>query len=39
MYLIAAEASMKLGDNAKAASYVNVVRSRAALPGKQPLCK
>jgi hypothetical protein len=39
MYLIAAEASMKLGDNAKAANYVNVVRSRAALPGKQPLCK
>lgn len=34
MYLIAAEASMKLGDNAKAASYVNVVRSRAALPGQ-----
>jgi len=34
MYLIAAEASMKLGDNTKAASYVNVVRQRAALPGK-----
>jgi hypothetical protein len=39
MYLIAAEASMKLGDNAKAANYVNVVRSRAALPDKHPLCK
>ena len=34
MYLIAAEASMKLGDNTKAANYMNVVRSRAALPGQ-----
>ncbi len=34
MYLIAAEASMKLGDNSKAATYVNVVRTRAALPNK-----
>ncbi|WP_420148779.1 RagB/SusD family nutrient uptake outer membrane protein [Spirosoma sp.] len=34
MYLIAAEASMKSGNTAKAAEYVNVVRKRAALPGK-----
>jgi len=34
MYLIAAEASMKLSRNAEAAGYVNMVRERAALPGK-----
>jgi hypothetical protein len=34
MYLIAAEASMKLGNTGSAADYVNVVRKRAALPGK-----
>ena len=34
MYLIAAEASMKLNNNAAAATYVNVLRDRAALPGK-----
>lgn len=34
MYLIAAEASMKLGNTGAAATYVNVVRKRAALPGK-----
>lgn len=35
MYLIAAEASMKLGNNAQAASYLNVVRERAAIPGHE----
>lgn len=34
MYLIAAEAAMKLGKNQQAADYINVVRKRAALPGK-----
>ncbi|GAB3986022.1 hypothetical protein GCM10028807_02540 [Spirosoma daeguense] len=34
MYMIAAEASMKLGNTGNAADYVNVVRKRAALPGK-----
>ncbi|WP_114778776.1 RagB/SusD family nutrient uptake outer membrane protein [Botryobacter ruber] len=34
MYLIAAEASMKLGKNGEAADFVNKVRERAALPGK-----
>ena len=34
MYLIAAEAEMKLGNTAKAADLVNVVRSRAAIAGK-----
>ncbi|AUD01340.1 RagB/SusD family nutrient uptake outer membrane protein [Spirosoma pollinicola] len=34
MYMIAAEASMKLGNTGAAADYVNVVRKRAALPGK-----
>lgn len=37
MYLIAAEASMKLGNTGGAADYVNVVRRRAALPGKSEL--
>jgi hypothetical protein len=35
MYLIVAEAQMKLGNTTKAAQFVNVVRQRAALPGKQ----
>lgn len=35
MYLIAAEAEMKLGKNQLAADYINVVRKRAALPGKE----
>ena len=34
MYLIAGEAAFRQGNNAKAAEYVNVVRTRAALPGK-----
>lgn len=34
MYLIAAEAEMQLGNTAKAAELVNVVRTRAAQPGK-----
>lgn len=34
IYLIAAEASLKLNNTANAASYINVVRQRAALPGK-----
>jgi hypothetical protein len=35
MYLIAAEASVQLGDQASAAQYINVIRTRAALPGHQ----
>ncbi|MEI6950750.1 RagB/SusD family nutrient uptake outer membrane protein [Paraflavisolibacter sp. H34] len=35
MYLIAAEASMELSDKGAAADFINVVRSRAALPGKE----
>jgi len=34
LYMIAAEASMKLNDNATAATYINVIRTRAAKPGK-----
>ncbi|HEV7350309.1 RagB/SusD family nutrient uptake outer membrane protein [Telluribacter sp.] len=34
MYLIAGEAAFRQGNLAKAAEYVNVVRTRAALPGK-----
>jgi starch-binding outer membrane protein, SusD/RagB family len=34
MYLIAGEAAFRQGNLAKAADYVNVVRTRAALPGK-----
>jgi len=34
MYLIAAEAKMKLNDNDSAAYYINQVRTRAALPGR-----
>jgi hypothetical protein len=35
MYLIAAEASVQLGDQASAAQYINVIRTRAALPNHQ----
>lgn len=35
MYLIAAEAQFKLGNSAKAADYINVIRKRAAIPGKE----
>lgn len=34
MYLIAAEAKLKQNDAATAATYINVVRTRAALPGQ-----
>ncbi|ALJ01749.1 hypothetical protein DC20_21390 (plasmid) [Rufibacter tibetensis] len=34
MYLIAAEAELQLGNTARAAEYINVIRRRAALPGK-----
>lgn len=34
MYMIAAEAEMNLGNNSKAAEFINVVRTRAALAGK-----
>jgi starch-binding outer membrane protein, SusD/RagB family len=34
LYLIAAEASMKLNDNATAVTYINVIRTRAAKPGR-----
>lgn len=34
MYLIAAEAEHMQGNNAAAAQYLNVVRTRAALPGR-----
>lgn len=34
MYLIAAEAEINLGNNTKAAELINVVRTRAAQPGK-----
>ncbi|MHA4846136.1 RagB/SusD family nutrient uptake outer membrane protein [Flavitalea antarctica] len=34
LYLIAAEANMKLGDNAAAATLINVLRTRAAKPGR-----
>ena len=35
MYLIAAEAHFKLGKLDSAAYFVNEVRKRAALPGRQ----
>lgn len=35
MYLIAAEAEMYLNHSDKAAEYINVIRRRAAKPGKQ----
>jgi hypothetical protein len=34
MYLIAGEAAFRQGNNVKAAEYINVIRTRAALPGK-----
>jgi len=34
LYLIAAEAELSLGNTAAAATYLNVVRSRAAKPGR-----
>lgn len=34
-YLLAAEACFLLGDKEKAAEYINVVRKRAAIPGKE----
>jgi len=34
MYLIAAEAEFRLGNNAAAADYINVLRTRAAKPGQ-----
>jgi starch-binding outer membrane protein, SusD/RagB family len=35
MYLIAAEAEMNLGNLSNAADYINVLRTRAAKPGRQ----
>lgn len=35
MYLIAAEAEMKLNNTARAVELINVVRRRAAVPGRQ----
>lgn len=35
MYMIAAEASLKLNKTQDAADFINVVRERAALPGKE----
>ncbi|WP_163379183.1 RagB/SusD family nutrient uptake outer membrane protein [Cyclobacterium sp. SYSU L10401] len=35
MYLIACEAAWRQNDNAAAADYVNVLRTRAALPGRE----
>jgi hypothetical protein len=35
MYLIAAEAKMKLGDLDSAAYFINVLRTRAAIPGHE----
>jgi starch-binding outer membrane protein, SusD/RagB family len=34
MYLIAAEASLNLGDPDAAAGFINTIRTRAAMPGK-----
>lgn len=34
-YLLAAEAAYLLGDNVKAVNYLNVIRHRAAKPGKE----
>ena len=34
-YLLAAEACHLLGDNEKAVEYINVIRKRAAIPGKE----
>lgn len=35
MYLLAAEASLNMGDAAQAAEYINVIRERAAKPGHE----
>ncbi|WP_291910214.1 RagB/SusD family nutrient uptake outer membrane protein [Chitinophaga sp. CB10] len=35
MYLIAAEAQFKLGNSAKAAEYINLLRKRATIPGHE----
>ena len=35
MYLLAAEASLNMGDAAQAAEYLNVIRERAARPGHE----
>jgi len=35
MYLVAAEAAMQQGKNDVAANYINVIRTRAAMPGKE----
>lgn len=35
VYLIAAEAQIRLGNTGKAADYINVLRKRAALPGHE----
>lgn len=35
MYLIAAQAELRLGKSQLAADYINVIRKRAALPGKE----
>ena len=35
MYLVAAEAEMNLGNTAKAAELINVIRTRAAVAGKE----
>lgn len=35
MFLIAAEAEFQLGDNINAAADINVIRTRAAIPGKE----
>ncbi len=35
MYLVAAEAAMQQGKNDEAANYINVIRTRAAMPGKE----
>lgn len=35
MYLIAAEAAWRQGQNEEAAEYMNVIRTRAAIPGKE----
>lgn len=39
LYLIAAEAELFLNDNASGTSYINEVRRRAAIPGKEAAMK
>lgn len=36
MYLIAAEAELNIGKTDSAAYYINILRKRAALPGREP---